>query len=524
MAINASSNLLLGAGHYEHHSHSQKIFTDPVMHLIENSHPDNHRASSVQSLQTISFSEPRPASISYSHFQDSSTNQVLSSTPSLPSNAPPISSSKHQDAPLNTSLCRIDNLCPSRISVTRTLTQDDSVSVVINKSSNECTNLTGTKAITSKNNENENENENCLIRKRPIEIRVRCIFSRVGEIDTLNERYTAEIFFEASWYDEDHKIGTKYDPQMGHFNPQLIILNHLGDSLKHEKWYSINKTDHSNIIEITEHHKIRGVFWERMELNHFPYDVQELSLSMTTPLTTDDIYFIENKQKLSGVNRIIFRDQQSWHLYEHVEFTYEQHREEYSLNYNQIHPVAVCTCHVGRKCGYYIWNAYFLIFLITSAALCTFAIPPSNTQGRLQITCTLLLTSVTFRWVVNKSLPTISYLTALDVYGISSIVALCIINVFHGIIGYFYYNQIYLTASQPSITTNEIHHSLYPEYSLCRLDRYAFFIFCSLFCLYQILILLCTMWIPYRRRRAMRRKDEKTRAKLINTTTVEMTK
>ena len=50
-------------------------------------------------------------------------------------------------------------------------------------------------------------------------------------------------------------------------------------------------------------------------------------------------------------------------------------------------------------------NAYFLIFLITSAALTTFAIPPSNTHGRLQITCTLLLTSVTFRWVVNKSLP-----------------------------------------------------------------------------------------------------------------------
>ncbi|CAF1689677.1 unnamed protein product, partial [Adineta ricciae] len=118
--------------------------------------------------------------------------------------------------------------------------------------------------------------------------------------------------------------------------------------------------------------------------------------------------------KPSGVNRTVFSDQQSWHLYEHVEFTYEEHREEYSLNYNQIHPVVVCTCHVGRKCGYYIWNAYFLIFLITSAGLCTFAIPPSNGHGRLQITCTLLLTSVTFRWVVNKSLPTISYLTALD--------------------------------------------------------------------------------------------------------------
>lgn len=109
------------------------------------------------------------------------------------------------------------------------------------------------------------------------------------------------------------------------------------------------------MIEVTEHHKIRGVFWERMELNHFPYDVQELSLSLTTPLTGKDLYFSQNEQKVSGVNRTVFSDQQSWYLYEHVEFNYEQHREEYSLNFNQIHPVVVCTCHVGRKCGYYIW-------------------------------------------------------------------------------------------------------------------------------------------------------------------------
>jgi len=92
-----------------------------------------------------------------------------------------------------------------------------------------------------------------------------------------------------------------------------------------------------------------------MELNHFPYDVQELSLSITTPLTTDDLCFIQNIQKPSGVNRTVFSDQQSWHLYEHVEFSYEQHREEYSLNYNQIHPVVVCTCQFGRKCVYFIF-------------------------------------------------------------------------------------------------------------------------------------------------------------------------
>ncbi|CAF0756841.1 unnamed protein product [Rotaria sp. Silwood1] len=241
MAINANSNLLLGAGHYQHHAHYQKILTDPVIHIIENNHPDDHQSLPAQSLQTIFCLEPQSTSISYPHFQESSANQISTSTSPLSSNAPPISLSMYKNTPLNSSLYRIDNLCSRQVSVSRAFTQDESISVV-------------------------------------------------------------------------------------------------------------------------------------------------------------------------------------------------------------------------------------------------------------------------------------------TIYAISSIVALCIINIFHGIISYFYYNQIYLTASQPSITTNEIHHSLYPEYSLCRLDRYAFFIFCSLFFIYQILILLCTIWIPYKRRCAMRYKDEKTRAQLTNTTTVEMTK
>jgi len=106
--------------------------------------------------------------------------------------------------------------------------------------------------------------------------------------------------------------------------------------------------------------------------------------------------------------------------------------------------------------------------------------------------------------------PIISFLIL--VYAIASIVALCIINVFHGIVSYIYYNQIYLAAYLTPVTTQALHLSLYPEYTLCRLDRYGFYILSFIFCLYQILILLWTFWRPYKRRRAMARKDELIRA------------
>lgn len=102
------------------------------------------------------------------------------------------------------------------------------------------------------------------------------------------------------------------------------------------------------------------------------------------------------------------------------------------------------------------------------------------------------------------------------VYAIASIVALCIINVFHGIVSYIYYNQIYLAAYLTPITTSALHLSLYPDYTLCRLDRYGFYILSIVFCLYQILILLWTFWTPYKRRQMMERKDEKNRAEFMS--------
>ncbi len=102
------------------------------------------------------------------------------------------------------------------------------------------------------------------------------------------------------------------------------------------------------------------------------------------------------------------------------------------------------------------------------------------------------------------------------VYAIASIVALCIINVFHGVVSYIYYNQIYLASYLTPTATNALHLSLYPEYSLCRLDRYGFYILSIVFCLYQILIILWTFWTPYKRRRAMEHKDEKIRADFMS--------
>ena len=52
-------------------------------------------------------------------------------------------------------------------------------------------------------------------------------------------------------------------------------------------------------------------------------------------------------------------------------------------------------------------------FLIGALSFLTFAVDPILPQNRLQLTFTLVLTAVAFKFVVNQSLPNISYLTYL---------------------------------------------------------------------------------------------------------------
>ncbi len=56
-------------------------------------------------------------------------------------------------------------------------------------------------------------------------------------------------------------------------------------------------------------------------------------------------------------------------------------------------------------------SSFCLQFFISALSFATFAVSPELPQNRLQLSFTLLLTSVAFKFVVNQSLPKISYLT-----------------------------------------------------------------------------------------------------------------
>ena len=232
----------MGASHYNHsasyRSYPQDPISEELVHSIGIDLPRDRRASSIQSLNKIGTnSTKRSNSLSYPHLQQEESEDRTTTSPSTSTSPTRLSNrivltSEKKTLPFHSSLCRIDNMYQRRTSLSTNRNNDDTIVFFRKKMPDEPPMQTvppkGTTVLTI---ENDDEPPS---RKEPNEIRVRCIFSRVGEIDTLNERYTAEIFFEASWYEKYSAVGSKYDPQSGYFNPQLVVLNHIGDSLRQE--------------------------------------------------------------------------------------------------------------------------------------------------------------------------------------------------------------------------------------------------------------------------------------------------
>ncbi|CAF2842061.1 unnamed protein product [Rotaria sp. Silwood2] len=369
-------------------------------------------------------------------------------------------------------------------------------------------------------------------------VRIRLIFIHIGEIDTLNEKYQADIYYEARWFeimsvksldldiqqrsqllDENISIRLNDLNPKNYWTPQLFIENEIGQIGKQDTWFTIKKFVTGNFeplspsairLEICEHRRIRGVFWEKLELNHFPADVQDLTVSISTIHHVENCLLVPDEQLRSSINREAFFDQQEWKLYEHVATESRQTKEEYSFENDNSgieqkkHPVLAFTCRAARRPGYYYWNGFCLIFLITVCSFCIFSIPPDLPQSRLQITCTLLLTSVTFRWVVNRSLPTISYLTTLDKYAIISIIMLVLLCVWHSVIA----TLIFLNPTKASLT-----RTIVPTHIYVNIDRYVFICLFSIYTIIHILLIIWLIFVPYKRRREMEYLDREYAAK-----------
>ncbi|CAH8444246.1 unnamed protein product [Dicrocoelium dendriticum] len=215
-------------------------------------------------------------------------------------------------------------------------------------------------------------------KKEQVVVEIRVVFLKVGEIDTLKEIYHADAFIQAKW--KEPRLEGKTDEELRRidlqrcWNPLIIIDNILSES-KDQHWMTTQKTEKREIY-IVERRRLRGIFLETLELNDFPLDVQDLTITLTSERPDSEVVLVPDRTELCGINLQTLVDQQEWKLHEHIEVTRRSATQEYT-NSSQCHPCISVTCRAARRPGYFYWNVFLIMdkyVLMSLAILCVVSV------------------------------------------------------------------------------------------------------------------------------------------------------
>jgi len=335
--------------------------------------------------------------------------------------------------------------------------------------------------------------------KKAFKVMVECkvIFLKIGEIETLKEQYNAEVYVQAKWREPEldglsaeklAEVDFNY-----YWNPNLYVEN--AQSQTKEKVWSTAVLDEVGECYIIERRRMKGVFAETLELNDFPFDCQDLTVTITTERSEKELELVPDLKEDSAVNLTQFVEQQEWTIHQYIETNIALRFNEYSYS-KQKHPVFAVTSRASRKPGYFYWNIFLVMFFISTLSFATFSVKPELPQNRLQLTFTLLLTKVAFKFTVSQSLPRISYLTYLDKYILAMMIMLYMVCIW------------FATVTALSEWDK--------EWAL-GIDNYAFY---TMVCIYLGFHIVFALWLYFdacQGRRSMFMKDKEMQRKIAET-------
>lgn len=324
------------------------------------------------------------------------------------------------------------------------------------------------------------------IRADKVAVYIRVVFLKIGEIDTLKENFAADAFIQARWrepqFDNKRDINIEEIEWDKYWNPKLYVENNLGEP-KETIWQTLLFNQKGEAM-VYERRRIKGCFLENLELDEFPFDTQDLTLTVTTERSEAEIELEEDNSEISSINVQSFVDEQEWRLHSHVE-TWKRLTTRIYQNSKYKHAALSTSCRASRRPGFFIWNIFLVMLFICSLAFATFTVELALPQNRLQLSFILLLTTITFKFVVSQTLPRISYLTYLDKYILTSMGILCAVCVWHSIVPVLKYNMKLAET----------------------VDRCAFVILGSIYFMFHVIFFLYIYFVALKKRWTYNQKD-----------------
>ncbi|XP_063166543.1 gamma-aminobutyric acid receptor subunit gamma-1 [Candoia aspera] len=253
----------------------------------------------------------------------------------------------------------------------------------------------------------------------------------IGPVDPINMEYTIDIIFAQTWYDSRLK-----------FNSSIKVLM-LNSNMVGKIWIPdtfFRNSRKSDAHWITTPNRLLRIWSDGrvlytlrltinaecyLQLHNFPMDEHSCPLEFSSyGYPRNEIIY---KWKKSSVE---VADPKYWRLYQ---FAFVGLRNTTDISHTQSGDYVVMTIFfvLSRRMGYFTIQTYIPCILTVVLSWVSFWINKDAVPARTSLGITTVLTMTTLSTIARKSLPKVSYVTAMDLF-----VSVCFIFVFAALMEY----------------------------------------------------------------------------------------
>uniref|UniRef100_A0A8P4KLA7 Gamma-aminobutyric acid receptor subunit gamma-3 n=1 Tax=Dicentrarchus labrax TaxID=13489 RepID=A0A8P4KLA7_DICLA len=266
---------------------------------------------------------------------------------------------------------------------------------------------------------------------KPTVIHTDMFVNSIGPVNAINMEYTIDIFFAQTWYDRRLK-----------FNSTMKVLR-LNSNMVGKIWIPdtfFRNSKKADAHWITTPNRMLRIWNDgrilytlrltidaecQLKLNNFPMDEHSCPLEFSSyGYPREEIVY---KWKRSSVE---VGDIRSWRLYQ-FSFVGLRNTSEIVRTVSGDYVVLTVFFDLSRRMGYFTIQTYIPCTLIVVLSWVSFWINKDAVPARTSLGITTVLTMTTLSTIARKSLPKVSYVTAMDLF-----VSVCFIFVFAALIEY----------------------------------------------------------------------------------------
>ena len=244
---------------------------------------------------------------------------------------------------------------------------------------------------------------------RPIPIYISVLVIDVDGVDSAEQNFTANVFYQFRWH----------DPRLAHAGKQSIsrslneVWNPMPQIVNQQRlWRTFPELV---TIEpdggVTYRQRVWGTFSQPLRLRDFPFDKQAFTIQFATAgYRHGDLVLISTPDFPSGIaSELSLAD---WGVVktEYGEKDYQPMKDGFSI------PGFHFTFYAERYTGYYILKIILPLLMIVAMSWIVFWVDPREAGTQISVAITTMLTLIAYRFAVGADLPKVSYMTRMDFF------------------------------------------------------------------------------------------------------------